>query len=401
MTLLGWELKKLLKHRLTRVLLGLCLVLVTAEPLALGFANLGFGTQVASPTWESRTRVVQATADAAAWHGPLTPAVLRAAREDCRAVLESGGRVDGQTAFVQGDILYTAAEVMVDAGILPWQDWAVGMTALDDDTLTAYDALWQQAADRQIAAAPAAWQDTLRALKDRVAQPFTYDWTAGHESVLAMLGNIMFLVGLLLSAAVLPLFCGEVRTRVYTVSHCARRGRGTLAAAKLAAALLFAGGAFAVCMGVFVAVQLAMFGSRALSASLQIADFRCLFPLTLGQAEALLLGAGLLSCLAATALAAALSAAFDGEFPALAALVGILVFLRGLIAAGFLAGPLDFLLRAVPFLAGLSDLTGNALLTLPGGRVLPALLYQMAVQPLWLVVLLPLAGRAYVRRPHP
>ncbi|EFB75035.1 hypothetical protein, partial [Subdoligranulum variabile] len=69
MTLLAWELKKLLKHRLTRVLLGLCLVLVTAEPLALGFANLGFGTEVASPTWESRARVVQATADAAAWHG--------------------------------------------------------------------------------------------------------------------------------------------------------------------------------------------------------------------------------------------------------------------------------------------------------------------------------------------
>ena len=38
------------------------------------------------------------------------------------------------------------------------------------------------------------------------------------------------------------------------------------------------------------------------------------------------------------------------------------------------------------------------LLALPGGPALPAPWYRLAVQPLYLVVLLPLAWRWYVRR---
>lgn len=80
MTLVWWELKKILRRRLTKVLLAICLALVVVESVALGFGNYGFGTAVASPTWEARTRIVQATRDAAAWHGPLTAETLLAAR---------------------------------------------------------------------------------------------------------------------------------------------------------------------------------------------------------------------------------------------------------------------------------------------------------------------------------
>ena len=71
MTLLGWELKKILKRRATRVMLALCLVLVLLLAGTTGFANLSFGTEVEAPTWEARACSVQATKDAAAWHGPL------------------------------------------------------------------------------------------------------------------------------------------------------------------------------------------------------------------------------------------------------------------------------------------------------------------------------------------
>lgn len=398
MTIFFWELKKLLRRRTTRVLLALALLLAAVEPLTLGFANFGFGTAVAAPTWEARARIVAATADAGAWYGPLTPDLLQAARADCRTVVASDGTLEGQTAFVQGNILYRAAEVFTGAGVISWENWPAQMTALDDETLDRFYPLWAENARRVIEAAPEGQQAALAALRDRVALPFTYDWTAGHEAVLSMLGNVMYLVGLLLCAAVVPLFCAEHRTGVFPVSRCTRHGRGKLTAAKLAAALAFAGGGFALCMGVFVGLQLVMFGPRALSASLQIADFQSLLPLTLGGAEALLLGAGLLSCLAGAALAATLSAALDAEFPALAALAGLLIFLRALLASGLADGPLACVARAMPFLASFSDLTGNALVTLPGGAVVPAAYYQLAVLPLWLVVLLPLAGRLALRR---
>lgn len=398
MTLVWWEVKKLLKRRMTKVLLGVCLVLVAAESLTLGFGNYGFGTEVAAPTWEARARSVQATQDAAAWHGPLTPAVLRAARDDCRAALAGTGDLNSAGTFVQGNILYRLAAVLTDAGVVSWENWPAQLAAAEDETLDQFYTLWEESARRTIEKKPPEQQAALQALKDRVPIPFTYDWTAGHESELTMLDNCVFLVGLLLCAAVTPLFCGELRTGVYTIGHCARYGRGRLAAAKLAAALVFAGGAFAVLMGVYVAIQLAMFGPRGLSASVQIADIHCLLPLTLGQAEALLLASGLLSCLAGAAMAAAFSAAFENEFPALVALFAILVFLRGILASGVFAGPLDIFVQIMPFLTRLKDLTSNALLTLPGGQVLPVVYYQLAVQPLWLVILLPLAGRTYIRR---
>ena len=51
MTLFWWELKKILRRRMTRLLLVLCLAFAAVGPLTLGFANLGFGTDVEAPTW--------------------------------------------------------------------------------------------------------------------------------------------------------------------------------------------------------------------------------------------------------------------------------------------------------------------------------------------------------------
>ena len=399
MTLFGWELIKILKRRMTRVILTVSLVLAAGSALFLGFSNYSFGVEVAAPTWQARSRSVQATADAAAWHGPLTAETLCAARDRCRTVLQQpAGDLNGADAYVAGDILYMAARVFTEAGEISWANWPAQSTALDDDALAQLYTLRARHVAAMIDAAPADRQAALRALNDRVSIPFVYDWVDGHEAEIVQLGNVIFLVGLLLCAAVAPVFCGEVHTRVYTVSHCARHGRGRLAAAKLAAALVFAGGAFAVCTGVFVAVQLALFGARGLSASLQITAPDCVLPLSYGQAEAWLLLGGLVSCLAGVAITAALSARLDSEFPVLLVLFALLVFLRALVGAGMLGGPLEPLSQSLPFLSGLQEFLDNRLLALPGGPALPAPWYRLAVQPLYLVVLLPLAWRWYVRR---
>ena len=388
MTLLGWELKKILKRRATRVMLALCLVLVLLLAGTTGFANLSFGTEVEAPTWEARACSVQATKDAAAWHGPLDDRALLAAQEACRQ------DPTGDNTFVQGNILSWASYLFEAAGIVAPENWPAQMMGLDAATLTGlYDqrtALLEQI----YSGCTPAEQALLWAEEARVEKPFTYDWVDGHALALNELISAMFLVGLLLCAAVTPLFCGEVRSRVYTISHCARWGRGKLAAAKLGAALLFTGVGFTVFMGLFVAIQLAYFGTRGLSASVQLLSWSCMLPLTVGQTEALLLLSGLLSCLAGTAIAAALSAAFGSEFPAVLCLFGILVFLRQLVSYT----GIGTLAQTLPFLATLGELTGNTLITLPGGGVQLRFFFRLAAQPLYLVLLLPLAWRVYTRR---
>ncbi len=398
MNLVWWELKKLLRRRMTKVLLAAGLVLAVVPPLSLGFANLGFGVEVTSPTWEARARSVQATRDAGAWHGPLTAEALAAAQADCRATLAAGEAAHAPETFVQGDMLYFAATVFTDAGLITWENWPARMTALDGDTLGSLYQQWDALTARRIEAAPAAWQGTLQAMKDRVTVPFTYDWVDGHIYEIAQLGDILFLLGLLVCAAVAPLFCAEVQTRVYTVSHCARHGRARLAAAKLGAAMLFACGAFLGLSGVFVGIQVLMFGARGLSASIQIAEYSCLLPVTLGQAEGLLVLGGLVSCLAAVALTAALSARFESTFPVLLCLFGALVFLRAVVLSGVLGPALAPLVQTLPFLTLFTELTGNVMMELPGERAMPVFLYRMAVQPVYLLVFLPLAWRWYVGR---
>lgn len=399
MTLLGWELKKILKRRLTRGVLAAALLLAVISALSLGFANYSFGTEIAAPTWQARERCVQATADGAAWHGPLTAETLRAARDRCRTVLQQpDGALDSADAYLPGDLLYTAARVFTEAGKISWENWPAQMTALDDATFDTLYTLRAQNVAAMIEAAPTDQQAALRALDAQVAIPFVYDWVDGHYAEIVTLGNIIFVAGLLICAAVAPLFCGEWRTGVWAVSHCTRYGRGRLAGAKLAAALVFAAGSFAVITGGFVAVQLAMFGTRGLSASLQITAPDCVLPLSYGQAEALLLAGGLVSCLAGVALTAALSARLDNALTVLLLVFAVLVFLRALVLLGLFGGALAPLSQSMPFLTHLEEYLDNRLLVLPGGLALPAPWYRLAVQPLYLVVLLPLAGRWYVRR---
>lgn len=399
MSLWCWELKKILKRRLTRVVLAVSLLLAAGSALMLGFANYSFGEEIEAPTWAARARVVQATADAESWHGPLTADKLRQARDRCAAALKGGqSSLDGAETYLPGDLLYTAALVYTEAGVMSWPDWPAQITALDDATLDRWYELRAENVAACIDAAPAAQQDTLRALNDRVAIPFVYDWVDGHYAEIVQLGNVSFLVGLLLCAALAPLFCGEWRSGVDPVGRCTRHGRGRLAGAKLTAALVFAGGAFGLVCGVFVAVQLALFGVRGLSASLQLTNVDCVLPLNYGQTEALLLLGGLLSCLAGAALTVALSAWLDSELPVLLAVFALLVFLRALVATGMLGGPLEPLTQSLPFLTTLQEYLDNRLLVLPGGLALPAPFYRLAVQPLYLVVLLPLAWRRYVRR---
>lgn len=397
MTLIGWELKKILKRRLTRWVLAAAVGVVVLLALPMAFANYGFGTGVEAPTLEAAGLIRRMTRDAGAWSGPLTPEKLLAAQTDCREALAQGGDQSMDT-LVQGDILRLAEPLFREQTAYAGQDWPARMIALPAETLADFYALRAEQLTDRWADLPDAQRTALEALEAKVQTPFTYDWVPGHYQMLLLLNSVMLLVGLLLCAAVVPLFAGEVRTGVYALSHCARHGRARLAVAKVAAALLFTGVGFAGAMALFVGIQLGAFGVRGLGASLQIADLFCAVPLTLGQTEALLLLGGLISCWAAAALTAALSAVFRSEFPALVGLLAFLVVLRVVLASGVVGPGWDLLFGTLPFSTSAAEFTGNTLLVLPGGGAVLAPLYRMAAQPLYLAALLPLAGWRYVRR---
>lgn len=207
MTLIGWELKKIIKRRLTRWVLAAAVGVVLLLALPMAFANYGFGTQVEAPTLEAAGLIRQMTRDAGAWSGPLTPETLLAAQTDCREALAQGGDQSMDT-LVQGDILRIAEPLFREAGVYTGQDWPARMTALSAETLAGfYDRRAEQLADRW-ADLPEAQRAALTALEAKVEKPFIYDWVPGHYQMLLLLNSVMLLVGLLLCAAVVPLFAG-------------------------------------------------------------------------------------------------------------------------------------------------------------------------------------------------
>ena len=84
--------------------------------------------------------------------------------------------------------------------------------------------------------------------------------------------------------------------------------------------------------------------------------------------------------------------------PAVVGLLAFLVVLRVVLASGVVGPGWDLLFGTLPFSTSAAEFTENALLVLPGGGAVLAPFYRLAVQPLYLVVLLPLAGWRYVRR---
>ena len=78
--------------------------------------------------------------------------------------------------------------------------------------------------------------------------------------------------------------------------------------------------------------------------------------------------------------------------------LAFLVVLRVLLSSGVVGSVWDPLFQTLPFLTSAGEFSENTLLVLPGDRAVLAPLYRLAVQPLYLVVLLPLAGRRYSNR---
>ncbi len=139
------------------------------------------------------------------------------------------------------------------------------------------------------------------ALYSRAEMPFTYE-PGLTANAIEYVGIYVFLLVLICTFILVPVFASDCQTRADQILRCARDGRGRLAVSRILAGLLLAGVLYVVCMALFLLLLNASFDFQGLDTSLQLLVSVSVFlPLTVGQMELLIGTAGFLSLLATAA----------------------------------------------------------------------------------------------------
>jgi hypothetical protein len=87
-----------------------------------------------------------------------------------------------------------------------------------------------------------------------------YRYGIGSTDAFDYLGVCAFLIAGICVVMTAPVFSSDYASGADDILRCARRGRGTLALAKLCSAAMLSFGAFALCTGAFLAIVYAAFG---------------------------------------------------------------------------------------------------------------------------------------------
>ena len=401
MTLFGWELQKILKRRSARLALLLVVVWSAAGMLVNVFVNQRYKVSETMPLIAGPEEIANQLAWAQSWQGPLTEEKLVMAQQQICAFYQdpANRNADGELNFeawvrVMRPLLWVSSTLDSIAGSVYGEDT---LEELDPRRLESYYADRHAAVGRWLEDQypDPADRALFEAQEAAVETPFVYDWYGGQFSVLEVLKDIQLGVCLLLAIALTPLFSGEVQSGVFGLSHCARHGRGKLVGAKLAAALTVAAAVWAVSSGVVLVLQRWFFGTRGLDCPIQLIRPLATAPLTLRDCEGYGLLFGLTCCFGTVAITAALSAVFRTNF---AAMVGVAALLVGLpMFGGLLPWTIQQWVALLPTGGDYYELFRQNLYHLAGLRVWSPVL-QLTAQPFYLLVGLPLAGWAYLRR---
>lgn len=403
MSLYRWELQKIWKRRSARVALALMLVWTMAAILVNAFYNNSYKVNDQTPRIPGPDEIANQLAWAEPWRGELTGAQLAAAQAIVYDLYRDPANLgpDGEVTNEAWDAVIrpmgsmTNTLMNIAAGVygLPYAAWG----ELEPDRLLTYYDDRAAAVDRWLQSqfADPADRAMFEAQEAGVQTPFVYDWYSGQVTILQTIQDTMLGICLLLGIVLAPLFCGEVQSGVLAVSHCTRQGRGRLAAAKVGAALTVAVGAWAVVSVLLVASQLVFFGTRGLECPIQLLKPLATAPLTFGDCEVYALVFGLACCLGTVGITAGLSGVASASFPVMAGVFGLLVLLP--MFGGMLPWAVQQAVALLPSAGDYYDLFRQNLYHIGPLRVWSPVM-QLAVQPLYLAVLAPLAWRVYVRR---
>lgn len=168
-------------------------------------------------------------------------------------------------------------------------------------------------------------KEYLRTAEEKVEKPFIYTYCEGWSVLGNLMNTICVLQLLLIAICIPPIFSEEHSRRTDQLIHCTALGKKPLYLAKL-----FVGVTFSVVSTMFLGFVLmvplfCIYGTDGAEAALQLLNYRCVWPLTIGEAVFILLGLLLIVALFHTVLAMLLSEYFCSSTIPLAILAGIVM----------------------------------------------------------------------------
>lgn len=308
MKILKLELKRMLKARLTWILLSLSFVfsvLLAYLPVTYCYSNYTdeVGNEVNLTGLSSIAYEKERQKDAS---GIVTSERVRQAVETYQACLERYGVTESynlpegvyeKEILPIAPLLHGVKEVFAD----PNTGMAPAIMEIDSEQLEDYYAVCGRRIVSLMAMEQAghpAAQRRAAEMYQRVEKPF--EVYPGMTSTVMDYQNIMgFLVLLFCVVIAAPVFSAGYQSGADDILRCTKHGRVRLAAAKIAAPLLLSGSAFTVCSTIYILTVNSLFGWECVKTSIQMMySIVTLAGLSIGQLQWLFAAAGLLSVLA-------------------------------------------------------------------------------------------------------
>ncbi len=308
MKILKLELKRMLKAKLTWILLLLSLVfsvLLAYLPVTYCYSNYTdeAGNEVNLTGLSSIAYEKIRQKDAS---GVVTPERVRQAVETYQACLEQYGVTESynlpegvyeKEILPISPLLHGVKEAFAD----PNTGMAPAIMEIDSEQLEDYYAVCEQRIvylmAMEQAGHPAA-QRRAAEMYQRVEKPF--EVYPGMTSSVMDYQNIMgYLVLLFCVVIASSVFSAGYQSGADDILRCTRHGRARMAAAKIAAPLLLSGATFTVCSTVYILTVNSLFGWECVKTSIQMMySIVTLAGLNIGELQWLFAAAGLLSVLA-------------------------------------------------------------------------------------------------------
>lgn len=228
-----------------------------------------------------------------------------------------------------------------------------------------------------------------------VSEPIEYGYVGGWENIISCAAFLAFSI-LAVCVTLAPTFSFEYQSGADAVVLATRRGRSTLVAAKVVAALAYATAYFLLCAVIIVGFSLVFYGADGFGLSMQSMALSSPYPLSAGQAALVLVGLMYVACLGFACLTLGVSSRARSTLAVFLTDV-VLVLLTGLVPSGGIGlleralalFPLNFANFSVPFSALDSYPLGPVVLDLIGMVV--------AVYALLALVMTPLAALSFRR----
>lgn len=228
-----------------------------------------------------------------------------------------------------------------------------------------------------------------------VSEPIEYGYVGGWENIISCAAFLVFSI-LAVCVTLAPTFSFEYQSGADAVVLATRRGRSTLVAAKVVAALAYATAYFLLCAVIIVGFSLVFYGADGFGLSMQSMALSSPYPLSAGQAALVLVGLMYVACLGFACLTLGVSSRARSTLAVFLTDV-VLVLLTGLVPSGGIGlleralalFPLNFANFSVPFSALESYPLGPVVLDLIGMVV--------AVYALLALVMTPLAALSFRR----